>query len=306
MDIKQIFLESIRDEVWSENNCKNHEKLREKSLFPLRFHPQNVQSDFITHQDIARKMAKLPQFNDQDLVSSIGCYIGKVVKDLYNQYETEIKASNLINVTDLFTHEKGKKGAWENIYTWLWGEKYPQWLSTFQANLWELISKDAQKPPQWLKFIDEDKLEQINKGFVISENNNLPESQSLIPLNQPTYLYIHLPYPKQYLLLFNRGQNTSFIFSPSIALAPQPFLQETPILLPQINKDAKFVNLKFDATGKEEFLGIVINKQINIDWLINPTQEVPILDNERLFEIWEYLNKNEPDYQVFYQCCEVR
>jgi hypothetical protein len=303
MKIEQIFLESIRDEVWSEKVCKPHEKLREKALFILRFNPDNVRSDYKTHQQLAKEMAKLPQFKEENLVPSIGCYVGKIIKDVFDKYETEINQSNLINQDDLFTSQKGKKGAWEKLYQWLWSEKFTQWKLDF--NLWEYLKKQAQETPNWIRSIDDIKLDQIARGLFI-ENNDLPEETYLIPLKKPTYFFIHLPYPGQYLLLLNRGQESSYVVTPSLAFAPQPFLQETPLILPKIQEEARQPHFQFNQTGKEEFLGIVIQQPITLDWLIKPKQLAPVLNGERFLEIWQYLNQNEENYQVFYQCFDVQ
>jgi hypothetical protein len=130
-----------------------------------------------------------------------------------------------------------------------------------------------------------------------------------IPVNQPLYLELNLEYPDHQLLLFNSNDEEKLIFCPSLAFAPNSILEKWPISLPQPgswaedNEDNE--KIFFEKVRHEEFMAILLNQPINLDWLV-PSEDdfLPELTAERIKELFEALEKLE-NYQVFYQSFEV-
>jgi len=63
--------------------------------------------------------------------------------------------------------------------------------------------------------------------------------------------------------------------------------------------------INFDTPGKEEFVGIVLDEDLDFDWLdLREDNHAPTWDETRLSQLWSYLEGKE-NWQVFYQDFEV-
>ncbi len=63
-------------------------------------------------------------------------------------------------------------------------------------------------------------------------------------------------------------------------------------------------DIQFDAVGKEEYIGILVDEPLDLPWL-NPDPEHPALPwgGQHLEEVWELLQ--DKNWQVFYQDFQV-
>ncbi|WP_336622324.1 hypothetical protein [Chlorogloeopsis sp. ULAP01] len=153
----------------------------------------------------------------------------------------------------------------------------------------------------WIQFCDRP-AGYTSKGMKIPQI--LPKET--IPINTPLSLKINLDCPGSYLLLFNRGQDkqgniTKYLVTPSQAFAPSYQLLEKSILIPQQDAILYEDGIEFDAEGKEEYIGIVIDNPLNLPWL-NPDTDNPALEwqGKHLKEVWEQLHAQDK-WRVFYR-----
>lgn len=159
----------------------------------------------------------------------------------------------------------------------------------------------------WLTFIEE-KSETDNLKAII----NLQSIQK-IKKNEPGYLKIDLEALQNHsLILLNSSisqENEAvirYLVCPSLDFAPLANNCQRCIYFPQF--EAKQSKIKFNAKANEEFIAIVLDSLPSISWLlINKQSPHPILSNQKIYELWQYLNDlNQDDWQIFYQSLEVK
>ncbi|KST65218.1 hypothetical protein [Mastigocoleus testarum] len=302
--LSEIFLNHIADEIFSGN------ALVQECTFKHRFNPDNKNYPH-KYEDKAGSERK-PKKNIADLVakkiggdyqSSIAQHIAEVIKKIYKTYQEEMEQDGITQSQLQGTRGRmssNEDAPWEITYKWLWEDKYPHWLQDY---IWDSWKQQAQTNKKWIRF-SEITLEYSSKGMVIPQ----APSKETLPVDTPLSLEIDVDSPGSYLLLFNRGQDiqgntTKYLVAPSQAIAPNYQLVDKANLMPQ--QGAMLEDIKFNAEGKEEYIGILIDNALDLPWL-NPDPENPALEWEgkHLNEVWKLLQSKD-NWQVFYRDFEV-
>jgi hypothetical protein len=272
--------------------------------FLERFNPNNYSLKSI---EIAKGLS---QMQEQDYASGINQYIKEVIKKIYRVFKHELDRDGITEQELGLGNKKGTPGRktsniespWQIAYKWLWEKKYYCWLQDYIWNDWQ------QRAPQnvdWIEFCDRPS-EYASKGMKIPE----PLPKESLPINTSLSLKINLDSSGSYLLLFNRGLDTQgnitrYLVTPSQAFAPIYQLAEKTILIPQQDAMLYDDGIEFDTVAKEEYIGIVIDKALNLPWL-NPDPQNPVLEwqGKHLEQLWEQLRTLD-NWQVFYQDFDV-
>ncbi|MCP2729130.1 hypothetical protein [Limnofasciculus baicalensis] len=264
--------------------------LRERIFFPLRFTRRESQPG---HPEIAKKMSEMAELKGVDCKNSINTTVKTAIRKLVDTFGEEM-AGDGVNTAPLIQGERGKHGAWQEAYRWLWDYQFPRWKLDW---FWRELVKQAMSPAGWIRFTPAGKC----KGLVVPPGKQ--REQPAIGLNIPSAMFIDLAENRGNLLLLNRGLGTRYVICPSTAFAPKNRLMGETILIP--DSGAMCEEMIFDSLGQEEFLGIVVDWDWDFDWLqLNEEQPVPIWDGERLEDLWVKLEK-QGSWCGFYQCCEV-
>lgn len=282
---EQIFLENVRPEL-------------QYGTFIGRFNPNNYS---LKSTEIAQG---LTQMQGKDYASGINQHIKEVIEKIYRGFRDELAQDGITEQQLGLGNQKGNPGRktsdikspWQITYEWLWDIKYSRWLQDY---IWENWKQRAQTNVEWIQFCERS-VEYASKGMKIPQA--LPKE--IIPINTPLSLKINLDNPGSYLLLFNRGldaqgNTTKYLVTPSQAFAPSYQLMEKSTLIPLQN--AMCEDIQFDSVGKEEYIGIVIDKALNLPWL-NPNPENPVLEwqGKHLEQVWEQLHAQD-NWRVFYR-----
>ena len=296
--LPNIFLQQISQEIFP-GNCPPEVQ---SHLLKERFHQDNYR---LKHTEIGKNLS---QTLKGDCESGINQFLKEVIKKLYRTYEDELTQDDItiemLGLCDNNRHGRKKdkqQSPWQVLYKWLWQSKYPRWQQDY---LWDEWKNKAKVNSSWIQFSNYSS-DYTCKGHVVPK----PAAKPSIPVNTPLNLEIALDTPGSYLYLFNRGEDTQgnttkYVISPSQAFAPNCRLMEKITLMPQQGAMCEDVGIQFDALGKEEYLGIVVDEPLDLPELtpdpINPALE---WQGEHLERVWEKLrNKN---WQVFYRDFEV-
>jgi hypothetical protein len=239
--------------------------------------------------------------------------IKEVIKKIHHAFLNELFQDG-ITEQQLGLGEKGKpgrkqsttQGPWQIVYEWLWNVKYSRWL---QDHIWENWKQQAQtqqslENADWIQFCDFS--EPASRGMDLSRGMDTPKPlpKERIPLRTALSLKTNLDYSESYLLLFNRGQDeqgnvTKNLVAPSQAFAPTYQLTKKSMTIPLANAVMPYIS--FNATGTEEYIGIIINRALDLPWL-KPDPYNPVLEwqGKHLEQIWKQLY-NQDNWQIFYR-----
>jgi len=304
------FINDIAVELKSQPGFNDREQL----FFPLRFDKNRPVAT--QHKEIAEKlMPKYPSLCDVNYANSIGTTVQNVVsamvgrlqtehkKEIAGLYEAEMRADG-VDIDSLLKREPGERGSWEVAYHWLWNHKYVRWLD---ENGWEILQQKAKSPDNWIKFLtkEEEAMLGANRGAYLELPP--PKITLTIPAKQRLLMAIYLEYPNYQLLLFNRSEQGTVLHCPSFGYALNPIMDKPPLVLPQQDSWANKTEQKFifQQTGKEEFLAIVLEKHLILDWLTPQRQDaLPKCNAERIKELFDQLGQ-QGNWHVFYQSFEV-
>ena len=201
----------------------------------------------------------------------------KVAKRLLEEFEDEMIADG-VKIEKI---EDGCQGAgnplekpWRIAFDWLWECKFPRWEVDLALNT---LIDSVDSHPDWIDFrsIDVDQ----NRAFTVTPRPQSPNPK--IKVNIPYFMSIKFPSPKGYFLLFNRGFVTRLCICPSLYAAPNNQVVEEYMLLPQDNAEGK--DIIFSEIGKEEFIGVQVDKPLTLQWLNSNKEELlPTLTLERI------------------------
>jgi len=289
MNYNQNFLHDINQQLFPRDITDKH--LRERILFPLRFQRRESQ---LSHVKIAKQMSQTEPLQGVNCQTSINTTVQNVIRRLVEVFGEEM-AKDGVNTAPLIQRQRGKKGAWEVVYQWLWEDKFPRWQLDW---IWQGLVKQADSPADWIRFTPVDT---YHKKLVVPLGKT--REQPVIGLNIPSMMHIDLECDAGHLLLLNRGSESQYVMCPSAAFAPRNLLTGETIFMPQLG--AMCENMTFDSLGKEEFLGIVVNRWLEFPWLEpNEEEPAPIWDTERLHQLWVNLEA-EKNWRGFYQAFEV-
>lgn len=284
MKLEQEFLQAQEKDLFVDDGRDN--KQREKLFFSLRFHPDNYPQQ---HRELAKEMkAKL----GEDCEQAIGTTVKNVLQIIVGKHGATMQTDGVD--TEAILHPgRGHKGAWQEVYKWFWERYFPDWLRDW---LWQQLCQQADAGRDWMRFTPAEGY----KGLIVPPPREVDKPK--IRANSAAYLYLDLPHANRYLLLLNRGLHTRYCVCPSQAFAPQAVLSGDAMWMPQ--DGAMCRDFQFDEAGNEEFLGIVVDKEISLPWLI-PSEEnpAPQWNGEQLRQLWESLQQQ--DWQAFYQEFEV-
>lgn len=266
--------------------------------FIERFNPNNFD---IKSTEIAEALEH--REGKESYTSGFNQHLKEVIKKINRQFPDELERDG-VTQQHLGLGQKGNPGRptsnakspWQTAYQWLWEIKYYRWLQDY---IWENWKQRAPTNVEWIQFCDRPP-EYAAKGMKIPQ----PLPKQTIPINTPLSLRINLDSLGSYLLLFNRGSDergntTQYLVTPSQAFAPSYQLVEKSTLIPR--QDAMCQDIQFDTVGKEEYIGIIIDKAVNLPWL-NPDPENPVLEwqGKHLEQIWELLQAQDK-WRVFYR-----
>jgi hypothetical protein len=290
-DLYQTFLQHITDDCFP--SSVQTKSPRERAFLKLRFHPDNREK---AHTDIAQDMREI--LKGEDCASAIGTTCQNVVREIAKRYEQAMTADG-VEIDCLLQGEKGKKGAWEKVYTWLETKQFPRWRTGYIWQEW----RDRSRATNWMSF-HTNTLE--SRGLVVPPpiaNNKIERDKSLI-------MQIEIADKDRYLLLLNRGSTpegseTRYVMSPSAAFAPQIEPVASLKYLPQ--EGARCRDIQFDSVGREEYIGILLDRLPldRLSWL-NPSEgePAPIWDDDRLYQLWLELEQ-QGDRGLYYQSFDV-
>jgi len=171
-----------------------------------------------------------------------------------------------------------------------------------QNKFWQILRSKAQDRPKWLQFSTAGEMGTRKLIPPTPPENIRPR----IPINQSLYMVIDLDFQNHQLLFLTRSQQEQRLLCPSSAYAPNPIIDESPLVLPQkdawADEDKQF---RFDEVGKEEFIAILLEQPLNLPWLIPPSDEGFIeWNNRRIKELFVQL-RQQSNWQVFYQSFQV-
>jgi hypothetical protein len=277
------FLESLaRDCLGTATPAR---KLIVQLRFDPKYHPENG-IEGRNHQEIAKLVQK--QLNE-DVSNRFGTDLQWVVKTLVSEFEPQMKQDG-VDIEFLTAGNKGEKGKWLVVYDWLWQKHFPRWLLEQQ---WQELVAKAEKVDDWL---------QVNLG---KRTLRMPEPrQSTVPLKTEVYLLINLNWVNRYLLLLYQGTDgIKYCLCPSKGFAPSGELSDKEMYLPQTG--AMEPSMYFQEVGTEHFLGIVLEKPLELPWLRpNEGEPVPSLNANRLNELFEKLEQ-QGNSQLFYKSFDV-
>jgi hypothetical protein len=272
-------------------------------IFMQRFNPNNYS---LKTTEIAKILNDMQ--SDKDYMTGINQHIKVVIEKIYRVFRDELTQDGITE--EQLGLGKGKPGRktsntespWQIIYKWLWEKKYYRWLQDYIWNHWQ---QRALHNVDWIEFCDRPS-EYAPRGMKIPK----PLPKESIPINTPLSLKINLDSSGNYLLLFNRGIDnqgniTRYLVTPSQAFAPIYQLAEKSTLIPLQDAMLYDDGIEFDTVGKEEYIGIVIDKALNLHWL-NPDPQNPVLEWQgmHLEEVWEQLRTLD-NWRVFYQDFDV-
>lgn len=304
MKPEEIFLNKIAEELKTPPGLN----IREEVFFPLRYaknRPVTVQHTTIARDD----MPKDDRLGKGDYVTSIGTTSQNVVQAMVNKYKEEM-AKDEVNIDILVNGQPGQRGTWREVYKWLWEQKYPRWL---EAHSWDILREKATSPANWIGFLTEEDKEKVVAGETRVRRPSRPASvekiTEKIPVNQPLYLEVNLEYPQHRLLLVNGNTEGKYLFCPSLDFAPDSILEKPPFVLPQAGswaeQNGNNEKIFFEDVRLEEFMGIILGKDVNFDWM-KPSEEesLPEWNGQRIMDVFNHLEQSG-EWQVFYQSFEV-
>jgi hypothetical protein len=272
------FLEDIATNIFPET-ASDVQKL----CFWLRFHPDNRELE-------NTKIAGLikTELNGGFSESSINPILGDVIKKIKDKCGAQMQADG-IDIAKLTPGRgKPKEAPWKIVCDWF----RMKWI-------WQTLVEKADKHCEWIDFLNPE----LRNGIVIPQ----PRQQRQLQVKAPYLMRIELQHSSRNLLLLNQGWTTKYVLTPSIAFAPKWQLDGKPMWIPQDGSILQEYNkgIEFDTPGKEEFVGIVLDEDLDFDWLdLREDNHAPTWDETRLSELWSYLECKE-NWQVFYQCFEV-
>jgi hypothetical protein len=308
---QEKFLNDIAAELKTQPGFNDVEQL----FFPLRFDKNRPR--LYKHKDIAENLmrpegSKLPlDFYSKSIGTTVQNIVSGMVgrlktehkKAISGLYEAEIRADG-VDVDSLLNGKQGERGTWEVVYDWLWKHKYLRWLD---ENGWQILQEKAKSPDNWIKFLTEEEVAILGKNRGSYLEVPPPEVTTNIPAKQRLLMTIDLKYPNYQLLLFNRSEHGTVLYCPSFGYALNPIMDKPHIYLPQKDSWAEKTGQKFifKETGKEEFLAIVLETPLNLDWLTPQRQEaLPKCNAERIQELFNQLEQ-QGTWHVFYKSFEV-
>jgi hypothetical protein len=272
------FLEDIAANIFPET-ASDVQKL----CFRLRFHPDNYK---LENTEIAGLIKK--QLNGGFAESSINPTLGDVIKKIKDKFGDQMQADGIDLAKLTPGRGKPKESPWKIVYGWF----RMKWI-------WQSLVEKADKHCEWIYFLNPEN----HLGIVIPP----PPQKRQLQVKAPYLMRIDLQHSSRNLLLLNQGLTTKCVLTPSMAFAPKCQLDGKPMWIPQDGSILQEYNkgIEFDTPGKEEFVGIVLDEDLDFDWLdLREDNPAPNWDETRLSQLWSYLEGKE-NWQVFYQSFEV-
>lgn len=291
---EQLFREEISKILYPQGNYKI-----EKDCFEVFYNKENEGKSTENFRRLLNKKKSINEsISSTTRVSQLRTDITKKIKQTF---EGEMKA-DIQERIELIPGRRGhpEKGnaPHEVASDWLWNYKYPRWL--VDRGLQSLIA-GADQSSEWIDFfksidIDID-IDSSNRGL---QGNPRPQpSQPTIDLNKSYLMSIKLPKSEGYFLLLNRGFFTRLFLCPSQDYAPNTKIDKEEMSIPQ--EDAQCRDIFFDEIGKEEFIGIWVNKDLKLPW--GQEESSPECTPERINHLLAELKASQ--CQVFYKSFNV-
>ncbi|NEP80668.1 MAG: hypothetical protein F6K39_22330 [Okeania sp. SIO3B3] len=288
-ELEKQFISQIADELFKKDNDRETDN---EVLFRLRFSRDNYElpNQKDTAEKDINKFMESAGFKGKNIQRILRFVINLILDKYSEDMSGDISEKEL---NDLKNTERGKGNIWQIVFKWLWDYKFPQWQIGW---IWENLQSQAKISPNWLNFVP--------TGTDRAMAFNKDKLKEKLQVNQKYDLKVDLP-KEAYLVLLNRGLDTRYLVCPSLAFAPEYKIVESPIWLPQNQALANEDKIYFDAPGKEEYLAILLEKPLDIDWLKPSVSDpFPNWQSNEIIQLWEALAK-ENNWQVYYRQVEV-
>ncbi|MGK7878261.1 MAG: hypothetical protein AB4426_34645 [Xenococcaceae cyanobacterium] len=283
---EQLFMEEMSKLLYPQS----HSKIK-KDCFEVLYNKENEGKSTGEFMNLLNQKERLNcTIHSDTRVTQLRTDVAKKIKQ---SFEPEMRA-DIGERVDLIPGKKGRseKGnaPHEVASHWLWDYKYPRWV--VDRGLQSLIV-GADKRSDWIDF------KAIDSHCALTGNRRPLPVQPTIELNTPSFMSIKLPNPWGYFLLLNRGFVQRLFLCPSLDVAPTNQVDGEEMLMPQ--KDAGLENIFFNEIGKEEFIGIWVEKQLNLPWV--QSESLPSCTPERINHLLSELSGSQ--CQVFYKSFDV-
>ncbi len=294
---QQKFLEYIKAKLKEKRTTRQPTfRMKEEVFFELRYDPERP----LDYPDIRIAKELMPEdrrLSKENYYSAIGTTSGNVRKTIKGIYQKEMEADGL----SFHKRKKGEDGAWQPIYNWLWNYKFPRWQVD---KYWQLLQQKVKDFNfEWIRFVPPTEILETDRMMKASSSQPIKSKiPQKIPVNQQLLMSVDLPNKDSYLLLLNRGLNSRFFVCPS-AVAADNHIVKTPIFLPL--KGSELDRIEFSDMGKEEYLAIVLDRPLEVEWLqLNEEDPFPSCEPDRMMELWQQL-EGRTDWRVYYEAFEV-
>jgi hypothetical protein len=288
--IQENFLEAISQEILPEQNSPITKIL----CFKFRFNFQNFNLKHRSNSFDETTITSLikEELNGGFSDDGINQYIKDICATIQKYYQTEI-VKYVNNKSDL----NGETWRWEEVYNWLWNDKFPRW---FWSNKLVKLVEPNKKYLDWISFM----VRIDNQRGIAGKPRHSP---AILPLNVGGHFYITINSSDYYLLLLNLGADKKNInlICPSEAFAPSYFVKGHEILIPSLQGNSDYGTINFEQEGEEEFIAIVLKQPLDLPWLDSDRgDDIPILEQEQIKELWNFLIDNN-DWEIFYKSFKV-
>ena len=276
---EQLFIQEISQKLYPEGRYQ----IKEKLIFEVCYAPENMG---LPTEELAEYLNNR-YFDDgqrQITAARVSQLRTVVAKRLLEEFQDEMIADK-VEVEKITDGGRGGSKPHEKPYRiagdWLWRCKFSRWVVDLAL---KPIIPDADKCSGWIDFIPVDN---CSRGIVPPPSPTKPK----IKVNTSYFMSIRLPNPKGYFLLLNRGLITRYCICPSLYIAPNnEFDRDGQLLMPQETATAK--DIQFNEVGKEDFIGIVVDRSLNKNWLQpNNNEQLPTLNLERITKLISELEK---------------
>ena len=289
--IQEAFVEAVIQQIFPKKQYKTTKIL----CFKHRFNPENFdfkhRSNFLDETTIASLIKK--ELNGGFSSDSINQHIKEICTIVKNYYQTEI-VDYINSKTDL----DRDNWRWEDVYNWLWNDKFPRWL--WSNKLVKLVDPNN-KYIDWISFM----LRVDSQKRIGGKPRHSP---AILPVNVDGHFYITINNSNCYLLLLNLGADKKNInrICPSKAFAPSSFVKGEEILIPSLKSNSNYGTINFEQEGEEEFIAIISKRTLEFPWLDIDIEDadIPILEQEHIIDVWNYLLDHD-DWEIFYKSFKV-
>ena len=299
--IKTNLMETHRQLFTKEMDEQLNLTLIEKQCFEVAYAWENQNQ---TRAEIITELNKPNRLNGTLSETRLSQIRKDIAKKIYDVYSMEMEADLGDRVYLINNHGKGKlpKGdaPHEVVFNWLWNYKHRRWQVDLAVK--PLIER-ASRQKDWINFYPIDEVQSGNSNKITGHRNpNATKKRDVIEVNKPYCLSLEFSQSHGYFLLLNRGLIGWVFICPSLGFGNNNQVNNSIIVMPQ--EGTFYEDIFFEDLVKEEFIGIYIDRDLDISWLLSDDEEeIPICTPERIQQLLDSLESTQ--YQVFYKSFDV-